>query len=167
MLIGFATSTCAPGYSFYGSLFNTALGPVVQQEALNSMGYDFLALSHGDFHGGSALLAGFIDGLNTDTSAVMTNAAVQDDSNLNVTRPNGNPKVTRWAVKQIGTHEVGMINVVAPDMPSFAVVGAKDVEVNALSSSEGMVRVLRSSGCEASTQPVMLSSPSPATISTT
>lgn len=61
---------------------------------MNSLGYDALALNHGDFHGGSEVLGEFILGLDANISVVMTNANVSRNQHLR-------GRVVPWVVKQV------------------------------------------------------------------
>jgi 2',3'-cyclic-nucleotide 2'-phosphodiesterase (5'-nucleotidase family) len=88
-------------------------------------------------------LGQFIDGLNNDTTAVMTNVHVSTDDYLDWPRPSGKPKVAQWAVKKVASQYVGFINVVTPKIKQYS-TGANDIlinsEANACGSSEAMVR---------------------------
>jgi 2',3'-cyclic-nucleotide 2'-phosphodiesterase (5'-nucleotidase family) len=110
---------------------------------MNMLDYDFVAFNQGDFHGGSDTLAQFIDGLNNDTTAIITNADVSTDNYLNSSRPNGKPRVAQWAVKTFSSQSIGVINVLSPDIKQYT-VGAQDILLNknpnTCGSSEAMVR---------------------------
>jgi 5'-nucleotidase len=100
------------GGSFFGSLFWQVLQTEPTCWYMNDMEYDVAMLTHFEFHGKATSVASYIQGLDTTTKVVLSNANISAEPAFSARRPNNEPMIVPWAVKIVGGKKVGFLTLI-------------------------------------------------------